>query len=433
MHSISDRAIKLIILSYPLFYLGIGGKYPWVLLGKYGTNIGFLLFFVFSLSFIMLVLFGNFINKINEHKICQIFYLQLVIVFFFVGFYDLIQFKHFARFGYHQPFLLYGLDIFVLSLVVMIIKNKSILNMFILISIFLVLHQILSIYYFPLVIERSDMFMAILISVKQFIMHLNPYDKISPSVGIPPYLPLTMLSFYPAGLLKVDPRIIALGYSCITLLLILNKIKQFRLSNQILLCLIFTNPYWLMRHDLYFQLFILELVVIFCYFDVFNEFFKTILLGCFISTLQFAWILYPFILLAYSSGIKQLLRQFILSLILALIITMYYVNGYFLEFYRAVFLHKEYLDPYNSDITFGLSTIFHFAPNQIYLYIFQLIGCLIIVLVAFYSYFLMLNRNRYFYLSLAVFCYGYFMITNYFIETYLLIPVLVTYGCNRQY
>ena len=47
----SNNVIKSIIILFPLFYLGIGNKYPWVLLGDSGRSIGIIVFFIATLCF----------------------------------------------------------------------------------------------------------------------------------------------------------------------------------------------------------------------------------------------------------------------------------------------------------------------------------------------------------------------------------------------
>lgn len=274
---------------------------------------------------------------------------------------------------------------------------------------------------------------AIILSLNQFTQDLNPYAKVLENVGTPPYLPLTILSFYPAIVMKCDPRIIALLYLAITFALIIFKFKHLNKLSKITICLILINPYWLMRHDLYFQLFLLEITVIILYFENLTEAIRIIILGLFITTLQFAWILYPFILLAFSKNAAQLIRQAVASLLIAGLITLFYTQNYVLTFYHAIFLHKEYLSAYNSDITFGLSTIFHFAKSQVVLYMLQIIGCGLLLLYCAYQYFIKQIRNTSLYLSCAVVSYFYFIITNYFIETYLFIPVLLAIAlCNNK-
>ena len=431
INNINERLVKLTILFYPLFYLGIGGKYPWAMLGGHGIQVGMLTFFSCSSAFVVLC-FLKIIDRLSYERLELLFYVNLICASAFILLYDVVQFKHFQRFGYQKPLLLYFIDVLLILFSFVMVKIK-IKNLLIIISFFYICHSAVSIVYFPLVIERSDMFAAILGSIQQFSIGLNPYAKIYQNVGIPPYLPLTILSFYPAVVFKIDPRYVALFYSLITILLILYKINLFEDRSKILLCLLFMNPYWLMRHDLYYQLFMLELVVVYCYFQKMREITRIIFLGIFICTLQFAWIIYPFILLAYSSKLMQVIRQAFFSLLIALCITFYYTHGYVLSFYNAIFLHQEYLGSYSSDITFGLSTIFYFAKTQVALYLIQVIGCLAILGYFIARFLLHKHSNRGIYLAASGVCYGYFMITNYFIETYLLIPVLLSICLCHNY
>lgn len=378
MQRIINRLKIFTIILFPVFYLGIGGNYPWILLGTHGKDLGFLSFFIITLIFIAASLIIK-IETISEKKLLTCFYANLFIAAIFALLYDFMQYKHFLIFGYQKPLLIYALDsVLIISLIFS--RRANLVYLFSILCGYFLIHHCLSIYYFPLVTARSDMFSAIILSLNQFTQGLNPYVKVLENVGTPPYLPLTILSFYPAIIMKCDPRIIALLYLAITLTLVIFKFNRLNNLSQITICLILINPYWLMRHDLYFQLFLLEITIIMLYFENFTEIIRIIFLGLFITTLQFAWILYPFILLSFSRNTAQLIRQAVASLLIAGLIVFGYTQNYFLTFYHAIFLHKEYLNAYNSDITFGLSTIFHFANNQIALYMLQIIGCGLLLL-----------------------------------------------------
>lgn len=426
------RAKTLIVLTFPLFYTGIGTKFPWSMLGQNGVGFGMIFFFSCTVLFLAACLTLP-LERVTTNLINKIFFGQLILACLFIIGYDWVQYKHFAHFGYRNPHQLYILTLILLiSVIALYLKFKNNWNklnqlLFPIITIFIVLHNLWSLSYFPLTAWRSDMLLAITNALNNFLQGVNPYLKTIPGIGIPPYLPVTTLSFLPAVIYKLDPRIIGIFYTVITLLLIQQKFKYFNNLDQITLLIVFINPYWLMRHDLYFQFFILELVIIFLYFKHFNLIIQSVFLGIFITTLQFAWILYPFILLASSNNIINLTKRIIISLLTGSLIIIYYVGNSWQSFINATFLHKEYLHPYGSDITFGLSPIFYFASNQKILYATQLIVCLAILIITLTYY--CKNKNSFnnnYYLTNGAICYFCFIITNYFIETYLLIPVLFT-------
>lgn len=433
MQKYHDRMLILLILFYPLFYLGIGGKYPWILLGENGIAIGMSFFFSFTILFIMSIILIK-IELIKQNRLKNIVWLNVILAILFVTFYDFIQYKHFARFGYQSPFYIYVLNsamLFTLFAMRKILYNKN-KALMLLLSIFVIVHYGLSIHYFPLTIARSDMLVAIRLSLEHFLQHSDPYIKISQDVGIPPYLPMTILSFFPSVVFNYDPRVIALLLMGILILLIFIKFEKLTYYSQWGIILVLINPYWIMRHDLYFQLFLIEIVLVFLYFPSLNVFWRSIILGAFLATLQFAWILFPFIIFAYSNNYRQLLQQLLISILVGTIIVYSFVEPYFSSFIHAAFLHKEYLGRYGSDITFGLSPIFYFAKSQLSLFVAQIIGCIVLVSYSVVQYLFYGNRDKNFYLISSVVCYFYFMITNYFIETYLLIPVILVLALQLQ-
>lgn len=156
------------------------------------------------------------------------------------------------------------------------------------------------------------------------------------------------------------------------------------------------------------------------------------LLDITLATSQFAIILFPFLCLDSIKSINKNIRDAILSIIIALIIIYGFAHNNLNSFISAITLHREYLSPYNSDITFGLSTIFHFATNQISLYVIQVFGCLFILAFALYQFIIKKLHDYKFYIACSTICYFYFMITNYFLETYLYIPLLLTIALTNS-
>ena len=262
----------------------------------------------------------------------------------FTVLYDFIQYKHFSQFGYNKPYLLYGISLILFAIIIPI-KNINFKHLFIFCCVYNLLHSAISIHYFPLAIERSDMLAAIKVSLEQYFNGLSPYAKVSSTIGIPPYLPITMLSFAPAFLLKIDFRCLGIVYWMISLVLVYRKFEILSLAAKMAICLLVLNPYWLMRHDLYFQFFLLELVILSLYLPNMNFYSKSFIFGISISTLQFAWILFPFLLLN-TNKIKSSLLLFITATVIAVIISSTYTHNGILDFIHAIFLHQEYKHAY---------------------------------------------------------------------------------------
>jgi hypothetical protein len=418
-----QRILYLLIIAYPVFYLGIGNKYPWILLGKNGSNLGIIFFFGVNALFITSALCIK-LEKIPPKKLALTFKINVLISLIFTLLYDFIQYHHFRSLGYRSPILLYLISIISIFTLMTTINKSRIKSSFKIICIFVALHTLLSIFYFPLAVERSDMLGAIMVALQQFFNNADPYQHVMSNIGVPAYLPMTILSFTPAFFLKLDPRIIGLFYTIIFLYLIYIKIDKLKLLNQYAICLIILNPYWLMRHDLYFQFFILELVIILLY--SYNYFYRILIWGFTLATSQFAIILLPFFCLAKAKTIIHAVREVILILIIAALIIISFAHNNLYSFFNAISQHREYTLPYNSDITFGISPIFHFTKNQIGLYIVQIIGCMLILCFSIYQFIVNKERDSNYYIASGIMCFFYFMITNYFLETYLYIPLLIT-------
>ena len=419
-----DYIITLLICFYPLFYLGLGKRYPWEMLGQHGIAIGMICFFSATLIFLSLPLLFQ-IDQISGLTLYKFYITNIILAAVVTLSYDYIQYKHFFFLNYHNPYILYALDISWLIFIIYSCLNKiKYSHVFAVACFFIIVHQIVSIYYFPLTVLRSDMLHDIGGALYHFLHGISPYTADEYMNGLPPYLPFTMLSFFPAYVLKIDFRIVALIYWSIGLFLLYNKVKNKSHQGYYALLLIILNPYWLMRHDLYFYAFLLELILIYLYISKLNEVWFVVIVGTAIATLQFMWVLLPFVLLANSRNVSQLLRQTLCSMAIALLIIWFFIGNNFHDFLAVFVTHGIHL-PYNMDITFSLATLFYFFSSQIVLYILQIVGCGVICILAVYQYFIKGNRNVVFYNSTGAICYLYFIVTNHFMETYLLIPVLL--------
>ncbi len=432
--SFLQRLQLLLIFYFPLFWLGIGAKYPWVLLGEYGIDIGYICFFILTLSFFIIIWLK--IDKWLLEYVDKVFLLMIWLASSFVLFYDLAQYKDFEHFGYKLPILLYLIDILNLIVIGFILKKFSFKYLFLSCCIFFILHECISIVYFPLTPFRSDMLSAIDVAITNFLANQSPYKQLFANIGIPRYFPLTWVSYLPAHFFSIEFRVWGLFYYISILLVIALDFDKLPKINQYLLCLLFLNPYFLMRHDLYFQLYLLEIVILALYIEVVPKYLNAIILGIFIATLQFAWVLYPFLLLIISKNIRQLFINWLISILVFILIMWLFIGGSFIDF-------LSYSTPsmgQNSggrfyDISFSLATIFNFASTYKILYFIQIVSFLIIVSITTFRWY---NKNiveKPNYLAIGLYAYLFFVATNYFLETYFYIPVLLLSAlikpCNK--
>lgn len=446
--------IALSIL-YPLLYLGIGKKYPWVLLGKYGMLTGAVLFTSLTVCLILSSILLR-LEDISLKRLTLYCYLNIILAAIFTLIYDFIQYKHFLRFGYTKPYLLYLLDIVFIVVISYYFNRLKLRHILIIAALMSVLHLLISMYYFPLVLERSDMLIANRVMLWETLHKLNPYNALnyhqvlwhflpiySPSsvysynqvsaLTTSIYFPMTFLSFLPGYLLHIDFRLVGLMYWLISLYVLIKNFDRFTTIGQLLLVLIIINPYWLMRHDLYFQFFILELIIIFLYYPKLNWVYRALILGVFIATYQFALVLAPFIVLAYSDKFKYLVMQSLVAIMVAFGIITIFTHGNYADFLKVTLGGKGYLYPTGTDITFGIAPIFSLVSNAKLLYMAQIFGCLVILITCMYQYLVVLRRDASYYMCAGAICYFYFLLTNYFLETYLWVPVLITLVLATSY
>ena len=430
--SFLQRLQLLLIFCFPLFWLGIGARYPWVLLGEYGIDIGYICFFILTLSFFILTLLK--IDKWLLEHAYKVFLLMIGLATFFVLFYDLAQYKNFERFGYKLPILLYVIDAINLVVVGFILKKFSFKYLFLCCCIFFILHECISIVYFPLTPLRSDMLPAIDVAITNFLANQSPYKQLFANIGIPRYFPLTWVSYLPAHFLSIDFRVWGLFYYILTLLIIALNFDKLPKINQYLLCLLFLSPYFLMRHDLYFQLYLLEIVVLAFYIEVLPKYLNAIILGIFIATLQFAWVLYPFLLLIISKNIRQLVINWLISILAFIFIMWLFIGGSFIDFlsYSTPSMGKNSASGFY-DISFSLATIFHFASTYKILYFIQIVSFLVIVLITLFRWYSKNIVEKPNYLAIGLYAYLFFVATNYFLETYFYIPVLLLGALIKPY
>lgn len=415
----------LFLFFYPLFWLGIGNKFPWVLLGKYGIDIGNSTFFFLTACFFLLLWVAP-VNGLNLYRE-NIFKGMAIIASLFIVIYDIIQYKHFAHLGYQSPKMAYLLDVINIGFILLLLKKKNISWLYYWCCLFFMAHLALSVFYFPLNPLRSNMLTGIQAAMNAFLSNQDPY--LLSSKDLVPYLPLTWAAFIPGKLLALDLRIVGDFYYALCLILIGINFKKLPTINKYLVCLWLLNPYFLMRHDLYFQLFLLEIVIFALYIHRLPRLLLLIMLGAFIATLQFAWILYPFFLLAISKSCQQLIMNLCIS-IASFLLLMWVFLGHFFSAYIAHSIRSAGVHgiqdarnfPYNMDITFGVSPIYHFAQNQHSLHLLQLTLCALLGLFAVVQWYRKADSN---FLAFGLYAYLIFIATNYFLETYFYVPVLL--------
>ncbi len=418
-----QRLQVMLIFFSPLFWLGIGANYPWVLLGEHAIDIGYIFFFIITSIFFILTWLKIEQWLIENDKYA--FLIMVILAILFIPVYDMAQYKNFANFGYKFPILLYLIDIINIIIVWFILRKFSIKLMFYWCGLFFLLHECFSVIHFPLTPLRSDMLSAIDIAITNFLANQSPYKETLTIAAIPHYFPLTWFSYIPSHFLSIDFRILGTIYYISILLIIAKNFDGLAKVNQYLLCLLFLNPYFLMRHDLYFQLYLLEIVILALYFTRMPRYINSCFLGIFLATLQFAWILYPFLLLTISKNIRQLIVNWLISIAVFIFIMWVFIGGSFIDFlsYSTPSMGKE--SGFNSDITFSLASIFYFATKQSILYLIQIVGFLIIVLMTLFRWYKKSVVEKPYYLALGAYAYLFFIASNYFIETYFYIPILL--------
>lgn len=201
----------------------------------------------------------------------------------------LLNYRHFASFGYQLPWLqLVG------CLVVLPWVRADRLWLSVGFSLFFLAT---SIYYFPLHAERSDMLAVIQVAWDAWKAGGSPYGlfTLKNAVNGMPYLPITFLSHAGAALLGLDLRFNSLFFRTLWMAWLAWRTSHLSAQSpwRIAAGFLILSPYLSFRHDLYFEIFCLLL----CAY-AFTPRLRTSLVPVLIATRQWSWVLAPFLLLS---------------------------------------------------------------------------------------------------------------------------------------
>ena len=269
--------------------LSIGGKYPWSLLP---WELGRLFWVVTAFAFVLLLF-----NQAARSHVAS-WFLRLfrgrAWLFVLLGTnlaFVLLNYFYFRRFGYELPWLAIAA-----SLISFIVVPRSPLTGAWLTSVGILLGSILS---FPLDRERSDMLPAIHEALDLWASGGDPYGRLSATTGTDrmPYLPGLFFSHLPAWLLGLDLRWNSVFYRICWGYVLVAGLRKIGKASPLQTCglLALLNPYLVFRHDLYFEFYILVIVVFWA-----SQVARWPILALALVTRQWTWIVAPFLLLGMT-------------------------------------------------------------------------------------------------------------------------------------
>ncbi|PIT99581.1 MAG: hypothetical protein COT74_11320 [Bdellovibrionales bacterium CG10_big_fil_rev_8_21_14_0_10_45_34] len=264
------RLQHYLIVTFPIFWLGVGKKYPFALLGESGPLIGIVFWSLVSLVW-LLALFNILSNSRSQVKLenssSKVFPVWLLLGGLAALVFDLIQWVQFRSIGYPVPWALFAVDILWITYASIGFKGKQVPPKKWLVPAigYGVIHRALSILVLPLTAARSDMLPAIQQAIGRFWSGLPAYAPSTGGIGQMLYLPGTWMSYIPAEFgplgISFDPRWIGLSYFIMLSLLIVYLQPRLKTTSIMLAVLWFTNPYLAFRHELYLDFFWLVLAV----------------------------------------------------------------------------------------------------------------------------------------------------------------------------
>lgn len=438
--SFTRRLYQLLVISYPVFWLGIGKQYPFSLLGPKGKFAGMLFW-----GLITLIWFGSlFIIKYEiPDRIINIigkFYILLSIIFFYC--FDLLNWKYFSRFGYPFPGNLLIIDSIILLIFIYYFfsyKNQKPLHLLILSGSASIIHRFATILTFPLVAARSNMFAVILTSLSNLFNGGMAYSFDINGNPTIPYLPMTILGYIPSYFLKIDPRFNALFYFIIIAIICITFHKKIQQQNReaeplpILISLWFLNPLLAFRHELYLDFFWLIILIATIAALYQKKVLTAITGGIAIATLQFAWVLSPFWILLSTRDKKW--KEIIMTSSLLLIIggsilsVFYFKEGkYFLTSIFEFSGSNNISNNFAGDLCFGLAGLFYLLNIEKLIFKFQVITVLIMGFISLYLARKAIPDKGPILIALMIFTYFIFISTNHFIENYFYFAPLLLAG-----
>lgn len=371
-----------ILLTYPIFWLGIGRKYPFVLLGSNGVAIGNFFWGILTITWIILFFYPKIWQKILTQFENKIFIAWLLIGVLLIPVFDLFQWIFFKRIGYPFPTFLLIFDLGLFFFIILKRKSYSLLKIA---CIAAILHRGFSILTFPLTYQRSDMLSEVHFALQRLLIGQNPYTFVVSGVNQILYLPLGWLNFIPTYLLKIDLRWMGFVYLILIGIITtrwLNKRKN-NLGNKLAI-LWFLNPYLAFRHELYLDFFWFLILVITITAISQKKNITTLLVGLSMATLQWSWIVAPFWLILANR--KQKLHRFWISYAISISIAALIMFP-FIIFYNGLTLkalgtYEHMIKGQLSELCFGLAPLFYQLKISFILPFFQIILLIVLFLWA---------------------------------------------------
>lgn len=353
MSNTSELSFKLQSIFFTIGVLLGGAIFPFRKQMSMSDFQAFILpYIVIFLSFIVLffqiVKFNitrglfTFLDRITiKNLICVVSILFVLLTFGIM----LFQNKKFSSYGYclNVPVVCGGFSLVVAWLLISFSSKIKTPALFATITIAYVLTTLMSIAYFPLHPERSDMLPLIEAAGRRFLDGESPYSLYSLPHTLPlTYLPGMWLSYVPAVIADIDLRLINLFCIVLSMILIYRSAEKNCRENTILLLAIFLlNPWFQFRHEIYLGVYILPLVVTCCLLIRNKPLLSSVFFSWTMSVYQLSWIIYPLFLIYVKRnyGMVYVVRSLLITLLMAAFV----IFPFFLwspeHFVRGIFLH----------------------------------------------------------------------------------------------
>ncbi len=424
------RLGRLLLLSYPIFWLGIGKTYPFLLLGPSGPSIGAWFWGVVTFGWLAALLAPRVWEDLVEGPRAEkIFRAWILLGLACTGGFDLLQWFHFERLGYPFPLGLLLADLGLGLLIWFKLSDPDLIRFAWVVA---VLHKVGSTITFPLLSERSDMLPTILQSLQRWAHGGEAYAPPTGGIGQMHYLPLTWLSYFPAHVLKIDPRWVGIFYLALIGVLAERWFKEARDSlGAKLIVLWFLNPYLAFRHELYLDFFWLLIAITTASAMRERPGWTAFLSGLALMTLEWAWIIAPFwwLLASRSASWKKLIIVGLVSVSMAATILAPFLLREGDLFINAFSLPLRLIQKgeYTSELCLGLAPLFYRLGWSPILQPIQ-----IIMLLTFGVIGLRLRHQSAVLLGLMALTFLLFVMLNPFLENYFyLAPLLVAAFAQR--
>ncbi len=418
------RLGRLLLLSYPIFWLGIGKTYPFLLLGPSGPSIGAWFWGVVTFGWLAALLAPRVWEDLVEGPRAEkIFRAWILLGLACTGGFDLLQWFHFERFGYPFPLGLLIADVGLGLLIWFKLSDPDLIRFAWVVA---VLHKVGSTITFPLLSERSDMLPTILQSLQRWTHGGEAYAHPTGGIGQMHYLPLTWLSYFPAYILTIDPRWVGIFYFALIGLLAEHWFREAKDSlGAKLIVLWLLNPYLAFRHELYLD-FVWLLIAVTTVSAMMKLLGPTALFsGLALVTLEWAWIIAPFwwLLASRSAPWRKLISVGLIGLFVSLMILVPFLLSEGTLFINAFLLPLRLVKQggYPGELCFGLAPLFHQLGWPWVLQPIQIIASLTFGVIA-----LRMRSHSAVLLGLMVLAFFSFVILNPFLRNYFYLAPLLT-------